>query len=195
MTSFLLVAAVAVFLENALFARALDISVLLPALHSRRTIWIYSLAITLSSSVAGGVAWGLHSLLQGGGWYASYGQPFLFLTAQAFLYAVVCAGLRAYKKELYRAIRVPLTISFFNCAALGSMFLAVYKAGSFWGAVGTGAGVGVGFLLACALVRVEEGRLAICNVPRAFQGLPVRLMYIGLLALATYGLIGHQLPV
>ena len=44
-------------------------------------------------------------------------------------------------------------------------------------------------------VRVEEGRLAICNVPRAFQGLPIRLMYIGLLALATYGLIGHQLPV
>lgn len=195
MGQFLLLAAGAVFLENALFARALDISTLLPALYSRRTIWAYGLTITAISSVSGGMAWVLYGLLQGGAWYSTYGQPFLFLLLQALLYALVCSGLYFGRRRLYHALKALLTISFFNCTALGSMFLAVYKAQSFWGAVGTGAGTGLGFLLACALIRIAEGRLAICNVPKAFQGLPIRLMYIGLLALATYGLVGHQLPV
>ncbi|MDD2955123.1 MAG: Rnf-Nqr domain containing protein [Oscillospiraceae bacterium] len=192
---FIMLAFTAVMLENALFARALDVSVLLPALHSRRTILCYGGVITVASAVSGGVAWLLHGLFQGVAWYSVYGQSFLFLTALTLLYAAACTALYFYQNELYRSLRVLLTTSFFNCAALGSMFLAIYKAKNFLGAVGVGAGIGLGFLLACLLVRTAEVRLAICNVPKAFQGLPIRLMYIGLLALATYGLVGHQLPV
>ena len=52
----------------------------------------------------------------------------------------------------------------------------------------------LGNLLAMVLVREGELRLEMCNVPRAFRGLPVTLIYIGLISLAFYGLVGHQLP-
>ena len=31
------------------------------------------------------------------------------------------------------------------------------------------------------------------KVPRAFRGLPILLIYIGILSLALYGLLGHPL--
>ena len=56
-------------------------------------------------------------------------------------------------------------------------------------------GSAVGY--AAALVLVSEGQRKIQNrnVPASFRGLPVTLVYIGVLALAIYGLTGHTLAI
>ena len=55
----------------------------------------------------------------------------------------------------------------------------------------------VGFAIAFALATffLHEGRrrLSMCKIPKAFQGLPSLLIYIGIIAIAIHGLAG-QLP-
>ena len=54
-------------------------------------------------------------------------------------------------------------------------------------------GLGYGF----AVLIVAEGERKMNNrkVPSTFRGLPIKLIYIGILALAIYGLTGHMVPI
>ncbi len=47
--------------------------------------------------------------------------------------------------------------------------------------------------MAVALVRGAQERLQSEAVPATFRGLPITLLYIGILALAIYGFTGHML--
>ena len=54
-------------------------------------------------------------------------------------------------------------------------------------------GTGVGVTLALVLLDVANQNIAMSRVPRIFRGLPRLLLYIGILSLAFYGLIGHPI--
>ena len=51
---------------------------------------------------------------------------------------------------------------------------------------------GLGYLLAVMLVTEAGNRLRSKAIPEAFRGLPITLIYIGVLALAIYGFTGHS---
>ena len=53
-------------------------------------------------------------------------------------------------------------------------------------------GSGLGYLLAVMLVTEAGNRLRSKAIPEAFRGLPITLIYIGVLALAIYGFTGHS---
>jgi len=55
-------------------------------------------------------------------------------------------------------------------------------------------GTGIAFFLASILVFEGTRKLKGSHIPEAFRGLPATLIYIGILSLAFYGLIGHKLP-
>ena len=53
-------------------------------------------------------------------------------------------------------------------------------------------GSGLGYVLAVLLVTEARHRLRSKAIPKAFRGLPITLVYIGVLALAIYGFTGHS---
>ena len=57
-----------------------------------------------------------------------------------------------------------------------------------------GVGTGIGFTLASYTVRIAFEHLSSNAVPESFRGFPITLIYIGLVSLALYGVIGHELP-
>ena len=57
--------------------------------------------------------------------------------------------------------------------------------------LGFGLGSGLGFILAVLMVTEAQRKLRGRSVPEAFRGLPITLIYIGILALAIYGFTGH----
>jgi Na+-transporting NADH:ubiquinone oxidoreductase subunit E/electron transport complex protein RnfA len=59
-------------------------------------------------------------------------------------------------------------------------------------AMGFDLGSGLGYILAVMLVTEAQHRLRSRTIPRAFRGLPITLIYIGVLALAIYGFTGHS---
>ena len=58
--------------------------------------------------------------------------------------------------------------------------------------LGFGLGSGLGYVLAVLLVTEARHRLRSKAIPEAFRGLPITLVYIGVLALAIYGFTGHS---
>ena len=57
--------------------------------------------------------------------------------------------------------------------------------------MGFALGSGVGYVLAVLVVREGARKMDNEDVPATFRGLPVTLLYIGILALAIYGFTGH----
>ena len=96
--------------------------------------------------------------------------------------------------KTYEKIRSVLPVATFNCAVLGSILLTVRQGMDLGHSIVFGIGSGIGFTIAMLLVREIEDRLKAANVPKAFRGLPVTILFVGILSLALYGLVGHQLP-
>ena len=54
-------------------------------------------------------------------------------------------------------------------------------------------GSGIGYILALLLLLSTKKRLELSPVPKSFQGIPILLLFIGLVSLAIYGLLGYSL--
>lgn len=182
----------ALVLENAVFSRALDITTLLAIPFEKRSLRLFGLILTGISAIASLLA-GLLNPLMGHWKNVQYLRPVLYIFLLAVLYGIVCLLLDWKKKDWLRDHNALLTAAFFNCAAYGAMALTVYSGYNWLESAVSGMGIGLSFLLAVFLL--EQGRrcMSICNIPKSFQGLPAELVYVGLISLSLYGLIGHQL--
>ncbi|MEG1391244.1 MAG: Rnf-Nqr domain containing protein [Angelakisella sp.] len=58
-----------------------------------------------------------------------------------------------------------------------------------------GTGAGLGYILATLLNYCMQKRLAHSDIPVAFRGMPATLLSFGMISLALFGLLGHQLAV
>ena len=79
-------------------------------------------------------------------------------------------------------------------ALFGALYVTAYQEFHFFRITGYALGSGLGYTLALVIIYFARKRLAISPVPRSFRGLPILLIYLGLISLALYGLIGHRLP-
>lgn len=80
-----------------------------------------------------------------------------------------------------------------NSAVLGATLLAPGAADTFGGAVIWSLAAGLGFFLAIVLFAGVRIRLEFSNCPRAFQGFPIAMISLALLALAFSGFIGMHI--
>jgi electron transport complex protein RnfA len=77
-----------------------------------------------------------------------------------------------------------------NSAVLGATLLAPGSADTFGGAVLWSVSAGLGFFLVIVLYAGIRIRLEFSNCPRAFQGFPIAMISLALLALAFSGFTG-----
>ena len=70
----------------------------------------------------------------------------------------------------------------------GPLRVNAYTVSSFFFVTGSA----LGYVLAVLVVTEGQRKLQNRNVPAPFKGLPVTLLYIGVLALAIYGFTGHM---
>ena len=183
----------AVFLENVIFSRALGTSRMLGVLKRRSDILAFGITVTCITLLAAALSYPMGILLQG---YEvkSYFRPLAYVLCVAAVYLAVYTGTKHFLPKLFLRIGRHLTFASFNCAVLGSIFLSANQSFTFAKSLGFGFGSGLGFTLATLLVAEGSRRLLLCDVPKSFRGFPILLIYIGLVALSLYGLVGHQLP-
>ena len=81
-----------------------------------------------------------------------------------------------------------------NGAAYGIVVLSMANYADPLQAIVYAFGCCFGLTAAQLLIHAGHERISLSAVPRPFAGLPVLLIYIGILSLAIYGLVGHQLP-
>ncbi len=190
---FFLYAATAALLENLVLSRGLGISTVLFSASSAKRIFQFGALFTfmaLSSAVLATVINPLVSALS----FRAYIRPLVFILLLTLLYYIVYFIVGKIMKSASEYVRNYLPYATFNCALLGVLYITTIGNHTLLQAAGFAFGSGVGLTFASLLIAEGRRRLDTERIPRTFRGLPIALLYVGLISLALFGLIGHQLP-
>ncbi|MBE6789407.1 MAG: hypothetical protein E7539_07105 [Ruminococcaceae bacterium] len=195
---FFVAAVAAVFIENTIFTRALGTSRMLSVVKSPRTMFKFSILLTCITTASGFFAWAANLIIRK--WsFRLYIEPLTFVLVLILVYVIASVVLYFVFPNTYRKMSEILLLAVFNCASLGAILLPAHNSVisaeiglSSW--LGFSFGTGVAFFMATVLVFEGTRKLRAPHIPAPFRGLPATLIYIGILSLAFYGLIGHELP-
>ena len=194
---FLTYAVMAVFAENAVFFRALGVSRLNKLVNDPKiSTWQYCIPIILVQTISAPMGWAAQSLTLPAlakvlpGWLPVNAlRPLVFLNCSLIAMGIVWLLLGLFPKSR-DACREQLPGATFNCCVLGTLLVAASQNYNLLQSIGFGFGSGVGYLVAVLVVDEGRRRLRSKDIPHIFRGLPSVLIYIGILSLAIYGLVG-----
>lgn len=186
------VALTAIFIENTIFARAFGTSTLIVVSRNRKNIFGFGLCVTYITAVTGIVCYFIDKLTAENELNYIY-KPFVYILSLGLVYIITLLCLWRFMNKVFGKMRKYVHISAFNCAVLGAMFLNSKYCTTLGEYIVHGIGVGLGFVFAVYLVAIVYDRLYSENVPYCFRGYPLVLLYIGILSMAFYGLLGHSL--
>jgi len=194
-----------IFAENLFFSRALGAEVVIRIMARPKDFLKFGTILTIVTVLSSVTGWMLDSAITALGFtvYASYyvGKSLAYVISLIVIYLLADAILHRTAPAFYRGISKILPIAVFNTAALGAPLLLTrlrptlltgLPGSNFLGAVIFGVAVGIGFIFALLLMTEGIRQIEVMDLPDAFDGLPARFIYIGLLALAFAGVAGRQ---
>lgn len=184
----------AALLENMVFGRALGVMRTTLVQEDKRAVMIFSLSVLFMCTVSSVLGYGIRRVM-----VLLQAEPGLFVKQAALFLAVVASYFLLYlilRRNRFFAAMVNDLVSYaaFNGAVYGSLLISSTKELDLLTSLAHGVGAGAGMVLACGMILLGHRRLDLRRVPRSFRGIPIMLLYIGILALALYGLVGHNLP-
>ena len=185
-------AVLAIFAQNAIFTRGLGVSRLVQLVGDKRTSsWWFALMLCITQVLVAPLAFYAGRLLAPLPNRAQL-RPVVYLACIAVvcLFELVVLKL-ANGPRSGQLIRI-LPIAAVNSGVLGTVLVERTQSFTLEQSIGFGLGSGLGYLLAVMLVTEAQNRLRSRAIPEAFRGLPITLIYIGVLALAIYGFTGHS---
>lgn len=192
-------AILAIFAENVVFSRALGVSRLTKLVSDPDVkTWQFCIPVVLVQLLSAPAGWAAHNILFD--WIRTWLpawmpiaalRPVVYLTCAAVAMGVVWQLLSVFPAEQRAAFREQLPLATCNCCVLGTLLICANQNYTLLQYVAFGLGSGVGYLVAVLVVDEGRRRLRSKDIPAVFRGLPSYLIYIGILSLAIYGLVGH----
>lgn len=183
----------AVFVENIIFTRALGTSWLFYLVKRPKELLGYTIILMGVTTLSGLIGYPLRGFVYNSE-YRHLLTPLLYIGVMAVVYVAVYFFIKKVLPNKFENFGANLGVAVFNCATLGSLLVSTGERLDLLSTVGYGIGMSLGFGLAVIIVGYGLSRIEYCPVPKIFRGVPIALIYLGLLSLAFYGLIGHQLP-
>ncbi len=119
-----------------------------------------------------------------------YMNTILFILIIALFVQVIELVLKKYIPALYKTLGVYLPLITTNCAVLGVTLLNIENGYNFLQSVVNAAGGGIGFMMAMLIFSGVRGRLERCDIPKAFQGMPITLVAAAIVSLSFLGFGG-----
>ena len=182
-------AVLAIFAQNAVFTRSLGVSRLVQLVGDERTSsWWFALMLCITQVLVAPLAYFAGSFIAPLPNRAQL-RPVMYLTCIAAVCLLVLKLAKGPRSG--QLIRI-LPVAAVNSGVLGTVLVERTQSFTLEQSLGFGLGSGLGYLLAVMLVTEAQNRLRSRAIPEAFRGLPVTLIYIGVLALAIYGFTGHS---
>lgn len=196
---FVIIIISAVFVNNILLSQFLGICPFLGVSNKLSTATGMSLAVCFVITLSTVVTYLLqHYVLDPLG--VGYLQTIAFILVIAALVQMVEIVLKKVSPSLYQALGIFLPLITTNCAVLGVAITVVTKEFTFGGAAAHMLGLGqttvyalatsLGYGLAMILFAGLREHLALCDVPKAFKGLPIALITVSIMAMAFLGFSG-----
>ncbi len=186
-------ALLAVFAQNAIFTRALGVSRLVQLVGDDRTSSVlFGLQLCITQVLMAPIAW------YAGSWITPLTnraqlRPLVYMACIAAVCVLEQLVLWAAKSLPYRSALLRIVpLAGLNSCVLGTVLVERTQSFTLGQSLGFGLGSGLGYVLAVLLVTEARHRLRSKAIPEAFRGLPITLVYIGVIALAIYGFTGHS---
>ncbi|MCL2020326.1 MAG: hypothetical protein FWG70_11325 [Oscillospiraceae bacterium] len=183
-------ALLAILIQNSIFERALGPNILIYASRKKEQVIGFSLMITYVTTLSSILAWVLDSFLSHLSFFSIL-MPVLYILVISFIYILSLVLVWRFLPKLFGKIKTYVHVSVFNCSVLGALFLNAQFGGDIAQYIGFGIGTGAGFFLAGYLLYIAHPRLNSELVPAAFRGLPITLVYVGVISLALYAFAGY----
>ncbi len=185
-------AVLAIFAQNAIFTRGLGVSRLVQLVGDKRTSsWWFALMLCITQVLVAPLAFYAGRLLAPLPNRAQL-RPVVYLGCIAVVCLFELVVLKLAKGPRSGQLIRILPIAAVNSGVLGTVLVERTQSFTLEQSIGFGIGSGLGYLLAVMLVTEAQNRLRSRAIPEAFRGLPITLIYIGVLALAIYGFTGHS---
>ena len=185
-------AVLAIFAQNAVFTRSLGVSRLVQLVGDERTSsWWFALMLCITQVLVAPLAYFAGSFIAPLPNRAQL-RPLVYLACIAVVCLFELLVLKAAKGPRSGQLIRILPVAAVNSGVLGTVLVERTQSFTLEQSLGFGLGSGLGYLLAVMLVTQAQNRLRSRAIPEAFRGLPVTLIYIGVLALAIYGFTGHS---
>lgn len=197
-----------VFVNNFVLARFLGLCPFLGVTQKTESAVGMGMAVTFVMTLASAVTWFIYNYLLLPGEVNLFGVLFptiketgmvdvlktiSYILVIATLVQLVETVMRKTSPALYEGLGIYLPLITTNCAVLGVALLGTTNAParlSLLEASVQGFAAGIGFLVAMLLMSGIRERLAVLNVPRSFQGVPIAFISTALMALAFMGFSG-----
>lgn len=189
LSKMLIAALIAAITENTILTRALGTSTMIIAARSKKQSVLFGICITYISTVSCIPIYFINKNL------SASESGFLFLPLAyalvvGIVYIVTLLILWRFFYKLFTSVKKFVHFSAFNSAVLGALFLNGLKYSSIWEYIGYGVGTGLGFLIACLLVAYSNEKLTSDEIPECFKGVPVKMIYIGIISMAFFAMTG-----
>ena len=201
---------------NLIFTRALGTSTMMTATKNRANLPVLALLMTVFAAAGCTLTSLLFSLLHLQRMLEhpySLGLPLVYTAVISVLYVLILLVLSLFAKGRYSGYKKYVHLSAFNCAVMGTLYLAfeptqfLREAWSYsdrlvlgaiysdrfspWGAALFGLQEGIGALLAALMLSAVRERLYDAEVPAAFRGFPAVMVYLGLISMAIYAIAAN----
>ena len=185
-------AVLAIFAQNAIFTRGLGVSRLVQLVGDKRTSsWWFALMLCITQVLVAPLAFYAGRLLAPLPNRAQL-RPVVYLVCIAVVCLFELVVLQLAKGPRSGQLVRILPIAAGLRGVRGTVLVERTQSFTLEQSIGFGLGSGLGYLLAVMLVTEAQNRLRSRAIPEAFRGLPITLIYIGVLALAIYGFTGHS---
>ncbi|MBQ5533715.1 MAG: hypothetical protein IIU07_00240 [Lachnospiraceae bacterium] len=197
LTAFMTFTLLAIGGENAIFTRALGLSSGLRVLRTPKKDTVYfCTALTffqITNSLRAFFVMPLISRLLPGE-FIRFVTPVVIVALCALSYIIVAMTMSVVlKRKTFANIIYSVTGASINTAIVGTIIYSLNRGLTFSQTMGYRVGSSIGYFLSMLLIEEGERKIREDLVPKHFKGLPVMLIYISILALAIYGLTGHNL--
>jgi len=119
-----------------------------------------------------------------------YMRTIVFILVIASLVQIVEMFLRKSVPSLYTALGIYLPLITTNCIVLGVALLNVESGYNLLETIASAIGSTVGFTIVLVLLAAIREKYDLVNVPKAFRGVPLALITLGLMSIAFGGFAG-----
>lgn len=123
-------------------------------------------------------------------YHLEYLRIVAFILIIALFVQLIEILLKRFMPPLYSALGVYLPLITTNCAVLGVTLLNIDNNYTFGQSMISALGGGLGFMLALILFSGVRQKMENCNVPKAFQGIPITLVAAAIVSVSFIGFSG-----
>lgn len=187
--------AAGVVLQNLIFARGFCTDDILRSTRTCQGMLRLGAVTTVIALLSTVMAWALRSLFgMQSFWNMIRWVAYLFCVIVAYVLMHTALYFHNKGDKPTREQSELLLRAGFNGAVYGIVLITSANYAPLWQMLLYAVGCCMGLTAAQLLIHAGNERIELCSVPKPFAGVPILMIYVGILSLAIYGLIGHQIP-